>query len=112
MAGASPNRRVSSNSKFRSAMLFSVSGRKLRRQARSELIQTTFDMRFDRSEWRIQGLGRLRVREPRAIAKADAQPLSLRQATERFVQIDAVVRARGDGRQRALVRLRQSLAAG
>ena len=45
-----------------------------RRQSRSELLQTTFDMGFDRSKRQVQGLRRLAVRQARAVAHGNAEP--------------------------------------
>src|SRR5665213_3019015 len=90
-SGASANIRFSSRSKMRSAMAAGLLRIELaaRRQAAPEFIQTTFDMGFDRSKWRIQGLRRLAMGEAAAVAEADAQPLDVGQRPQGLVQVDA-----------------------
>src|SRR5579859_112435 len=60
------------------------------RHPRPELIQTTFDMRFDRSQWRIQGEGRLDMRKAAPVAERDADAFRGREGAQGFVEVDAV----------------------
>src|SRR5262245_2202012 len=95
-AGASANRRSNSRSNMNSAMdlTFDIAEVAARREPLSELIQTTFDMGFDRSQGRIQGSGGFAVRHPAAIAERDADPFGRGQALEGFVEVDAAGRPR------------------
>src|SRR5580704_5044674 len=108
--GASAYIRSRRNSKLVSATdLPPLAAVAIRRKSRPELIQTTFDMGFDRSKWRIQGGRRLGMRKPRPVAKRHADPLGRRQQLQGAVQVDAGFGA-GAGRRRRLVRaLRQQV---
>ena len=77
----------------------------VRRKSRPEFIQTTFDMGFDRSKWRIQGRRRLGVRKTRAVAERNAHPLRLATGLQRLVQIDPRVGAGPRRRQFGRVQL-------
>src|SRR6185369_4678719 len=90
---ASPKRRSRRRSKSTSAIAAPPfqSDAVGRRQSRSELIQTTFDMRFDRSKWQVQGIRRFLVRQPRAKAHGDADTFRGAQDLERLVEIDPAV---------------------
>src|SRR3989344_4404023 len=89
IAGARAKRRSMSGSNSSADMLRPPQGLcGLRLEPRTEFIQTTFDMRFHRAEWQIEGRGDLGMGHARAVTEGDAQALRLTEALQRLVQVD------------------------